>query len=193
MDTQTKVKQSSFPRILADLKHSNQFLKVFSLSSVVLSILLVCLSLMLALRKPVVLTLTPAAEGLKKTDMPKPEDEIRAAIQAYIDRRYKWEPANVNARLQEAEAFVLPNALRAYRAAVNDVVKFSVEKSVAQRVYAENVRIDLDRRTASISGDRVTSIQGLKAAGDLRLELSFESGPRTRFNPWGVYISKEKE
>lgn len=44
-----------------------------------------------------------------------------------------------------------------------------------------------------IVGDRITSIQSLKAAGDLKLELGFESGPRTFVNPWWVFISKEKE
>jgi hypothetical protein len=39
----------------------------------------------------------------------------------------------------------------------------------------------------------VTSIQGLKAAGNLKLELTFESGSRTEGNPWGLYISKERE
>jgi hypothetical protein len=47
--------------------------------------------------------------------------------------------------------------------------------------------------TALITGDRVTSIQGLKAAGNLKLQLTFESGQRTKENPWGIYITKEKE
>jgi hypothetical protein len=39
----------------------------------------------------------------------------------------------------------------------------------------------------------VTTIQGLKAAGSLRLELSFESGSRAKENPWGLYIKEREE
>jgi hypothetical protein len=39
----------------------------------------------------------------------------------------------------------------------------------------------------------VAAIQGLKAAGNLRLELSFEGGTRTKENPWGLYVSKNEK
>lgn len=76
---------------------------------------------------------------------------------------------------------------------MQNVIRFSVDKIVAQRAYPVEIRVDLKKGVAVIEGDRITSIQGLKAAGDLRLELGFESGPRTGQNPWGVYVSKEKE
>ncbi|MGE3263190.1 MAG: hypothetical protein AB7K68_15525 [Bacteriovoracia bacterium] len=76
---------------------------------------------------------------------------------------------------------------------MQNVIRFSVDKIVAQRAYPVEIRVDLKKGIAVIEGDRITSIQGLKAAGDLRLELGFESGPRTEQNPWGVYVSKEKE
>lgn len=193
MDTKIKMRAAAFPKLVADLAHSNQFLKIFSVSALALSGLIVVLAFVLGTRQPVVLTLSPSGEALERKEMPKPEDEIRAAVRAYLERRYKWEPTNVAKRLQEAEAFVLPNAMRAYQSAVANVARFSTEKLVAQRVYPEKMIVNLEKRTVSIVGDRVTSIQGLKAAGDLRLELSFESGPRTRLNPWGVYIAKEKE
>lgn len=96
-------------------------------------------------------------------------------------------------RLLESEAFVLPGNRRAFQSAAANVIRFSTEKLVSQRVYAEKIDVSLEKKTALISGDRVTLIQGLKAAGNLRLELSFESGPRTRENPWGIYITKERE
>lgn len=76
---------------------------------------------------------------------------------------------------------------------MQNVVRFSSERMVSQRVYPGEIQVDLKKGLATISGDRITSIQGLKAAGDLKLELSYESGPRTTLNPWGVYISKERE
>lgn len=57
----------------------------------------------------------------------------------------------------------------------------------------DHIQIDLKNSIAQIIGSRVTAIQNLKAAGELKLQLSFESGPRTKENPWGIYIRQEKE
>ncbi len=82
---------------------------------------------------------------------------------------------------------------RAYQGAVANVARFSTDRLVSQKVYAEEIKVSLEKKTVAISGARVTDIQWLKAAGDLRLELSFESGPRTKANPSGIYVTKEKE
>ncbi len=95
--------------------------------------------------------------------------------------------------LQAAAVFIPPSSQKAYQAATANVAKFAIEKGVLQRAYVNDVAVNLEKKTAKVTGDRVTAIQGLKAAGDLKLELSFESGPRTRENPWGIYITKEKE
>jgi len=193
MESKKEIKTSSLPKMLANLSHSNQFLKVFSLALLGICTLAILLATLLGNKAPVVLTLTPAAGILETAPSPKPEDEISAAIKAYIEKRYKWEPSNVVKNLKAAEAFVLPTSMKAYQTAVANISRFSTEKSVSQRVYPEKVNVSLEKRLAQISGDRITAIQGMKAAGDLRLELSFESGPRTRANPWGVYVTKEKE
>ncbi len=73
------------------------------------------------------------------------------------------------------------------------VVKFALDRDVLQRVYPTDMKVDLKSQTVFITGDRVTAVQGLKAAGNLNLALEFESGPRTLNNPWGIYITKEKE
>lgn len=193
MEQKVKLTAPSLPKMMADLTHSNQFLKVFSLASLVLCFLAILALMFLGSRAPLVLTLAPSAEQLELTKPPRPEDEVQAAVRSYIEKRYKWDPANVAKRLRDAEAFVFPNAIKAYQSAVVNIVRFSTEKLVSQRVYPEKMSVNLDKRTVSISGDRITAIQGIKAAGDLRLELSFESGPRTKMNPWGVYVTKEKE
>lgn len=188
------MKGANFPKILAQLTHSNQFLKIFSVSAMGLCIVSLFAVVLLGTRDPVVLTLAPSAAVMNQVEKPKAEDEIKMAIRAYIEKRYKWEPANVVQRLREAEVFVASSSMNAYRSAAVNVARFSTEKLVSQRVYAtDGMKVDLSKKTVSISGDRITSIQGMKAAGDLRLELSFDSGPRTDSNPWGVYITKEKE
>ena len=125
--------------------------------------------------------------------MPKPENDVTKAIEAYIEKRYKWTPKTVRGQLQGAKAFISSSTNKNYESAAVNIVRFSTEKNVSQRVYPYSIKVDLDKRTVSISGDRITEIQSLKAAGDLKLELTFDFGPRTDLNPWGIYIVKEKE
>lgn len=193
MNSSVKLTAAKLPKMLSDLSHSNQFLKVFSISTIgVLTIALV-LIFVLSSKDPLVLTLTPNGEKLESIELPKPEDQIRAAVNRYLEKRYKWQPENVKQKLSEAEAFVLPASKTAFQGAVAKVIKFSTEKLVSQKIYPEKIDVSLEKKTVFITGDRITTIQGMKAAGNLRLELSFESGPRTEKNPWGLYIAKERE
>jgi len=187
------LKMPSLPKMMSELAHSNQFLKVFSLSAVVLVFMVLGVILVMATKEPMVITLGPDGKAIERTVLPKAEDQIREGIKRYLEKRYQWEPENVIKKLKESEEFITPQALKAFKGAVSNVAKFSTEKIVSQKVYPEKIEIDLKKNTALITGERVTSIQGLKAAGNLKLELSFESGPRTQNNPWGIYISKERE
>ncbi len=187
------LKMPPLPKMIGELIHSNQLLKVFSLLVIALLFMALGVVLVMATKEPLVITLGPEGKALEKTVLPKAEDQIREGIKRYIEKRYQWGPENVVKKLKESEEFITPQALKAFQSAVASVAKFSTEKIVSQKVYAEKIEIDLARKTAFITGDRVTTIQGLKAAGNLKLELSFESGPRTQENPWGIYISKERE
>lgn len=189
----TKLQLPKLPKALGELAHSNQFLKISALASYGFCILTLILAFVLGRREPVVLAFTPNAALYDSTSLPKPEDEVVQAVKVYVDRRYKWEPKTVAPNLRQAEAFILPQSRKAFEVATAEVIKFAREKGVMQRAYPVQIVVDLDKRAALVVGDRVTAIQGLKAAGDLRLELSFDSGPRTKENPWGVYFTKEKE
>ncbi|GIL17467.1 MAG: hypothetical protein BroJett040_12180 [Oligoflexia bacterium] len=187
------LKISSLPKSLAELTHSNQFLKVFALSALALLFMGLGVTLVMAMKGPMVITLGPDGKALERAILPKAEDQIREGIRRYLEKRYQWGPENVIKKLKESEQFITPQALKAFQVAVANVAKFSTEKIVSQKVYPEKIEIDLKKQTALITGDRITSIQGLKAAGNLKLELTFESGLRTHENPWGIYISKERE
>lgn len=193
MNQNIQLKVGKLPQAMGALVHSNQFLKMTTVSTLGLCVLLTCLLYVSFSQPPTVLALNSNAEPYSPVDLPKPEREVEEAIRHYIDHRYKWDPQNVTKRLLEAEAFVLPQNRGGFDKAMADIIKFSTSKAVAQRIYPDRVVVDLAKRTVSISGDRVTAIQGLKAAGDLRLELTFDSGPRTAQNPWGLYILKERE
>lgn len=193
MQTNVQIKSLKLPKLLSDLTHSNQFLKMFSISMSAITGLALVLIFVLATRPPVVLTLNANAQPIIQVSLPSPELEIQAAMRHYLELRYQWTPENVRQKLSAAQSMIHASAMKAYLGAVGNVVKFSTEKQVSQRVNATNLSVDLARKIVQIVGDRITAIQSLKAAGDLKLELSFESGPRTRDNPWGIYVTKERE
>ncbi len=193
MENKIKLQLARLPKALGELAHSNQFLKTSVLFSYCFCLMMIGFSFYQATKAPIVLTLTPEATRYEVVGLPKSEKEIIEAMRVYTDRRYKWEPKTVSQRLRETEVFIQAQSRKAYEAATANVAKFALEKGVSQRVYVNEVLVNLEKKTASITGDRVTAIQGLKAAGDLKLELSFESGPRTSENPWGIYVTKERE
>jgi hypothetical protein len=66
-------------------------------------------------------------------------------------------------KLKESEKFITPQALKAFQGAVSNVAKFSTEKLVLlSECMQTTLRWNLAKNTAFITGDRVTSIQGLK-------------------------------
>lgn len=192
MDTK-QLKNSQFPKMLSDLSHTNQFLKIFSMVTLCLVLASFFVIFSLTNQESVILTLTPEGKILEKTKMPKAEDLIREGINRYLEKRYTWVPSDVQKKLADSSFFVSPTSQKAFGEAMANIIHFSLEKQVAQKVYPSNIEINLKDGTALVTGDRVTAIQGLKAAGNLKLQLSFESGPRTKENPWGIYITKEKE
>jgi len=167
------LKMPSLPKMISELAHSNQFLKVFSLSAIVLVLMVLGVILVMATKEPMVITLGPDGKAFERTVLPKAEDQIREGIKRYLEKRYQWEPENVIKKLKESEEFITPQALKAFQGAVSNVAKFSTEKIVSQKVYPEKIEVDLKKNTALITGERVTSIQGLKAAGNLKLVTFF--------------------
>ena len=188
-----RFKNSMYPKMIGQLLHSNQFLKMFSISALVLVFMVLGVILVMATEEPIVITLGPHGKAIERVTLPKAEDQIQEGIKRYLEKRYQWEPENVVKKLMESEEFITASSMKAFKNAVFNVAKFSTEKIVSQKVYPNEIKVNLAKGTAYITGDRVTSIQGLKAAGNLKLELTFESGPRTVNNPWGLYISKERE
>jgi hypothetical protein len=188
-----QLKSSSFPKMLSDLANLNQFMKIFSLLSLSLVFASFLVIFYLTHQEPLILTFNSDGKNLDKMAMPKAEDLIKEGVIRYLEKRYTWMPSDVQKRLKESSFFVSPTSQKAFSEALANIIRFSLEKQVAQKVYPANIEINMKDGTALITGDRVTSIQGLKAAGNLKLQLTFESGQRTKENPWGIYITKEKE
>jgi hypothetical protein len=181
-----------FPKIMADLLHSNQFLKMFSIYALILSIITASAVIFLATRDPIVITLDSEARELSKVK-PSVEKMVKECVKSYLEVRYNWSPQNIKSNLSRAELFIHQNAMKSYQGSISKVIKFGIERSVSQTLYTDNIVIDINRKVAIIYGNRITAIQGLRAVGAFKLELSFESGIHTQSNPWGVYITQEKE
>jgi len=193
MNETIHLKTTNIPKMMGSLIHNNQILKFFAVTGLLLSCLTLIVLTQTVSRPPLVFPITQSAEVLNKGAMPKADTEVKEAVKAYLDLRYKWEPSTVDAKLKNAESFIAPVSLKAYRTQIANVARFSKEKLVTQKLYPDDLNVDLESHKVRVTGDRITSIQGLKAAGDLTLELEFQGGDRNPENPWGVYITKEKE
>lgn len=193
MNESLQLKIRKLPKALGELSHSNQFLKISTFSLLVLCGVMVMLLFYQTTKSPVVLSISPDGSVYKEAAKPDPKVEIERAVREYLKYRYNWTPKTVAANVDQARAFILPSTSKVFDSSMQNVVRFSSERSVAQRVYPVDINLDLKKGIVIITGDRITSIQGLKVAGDLKLELGFESGPRVAKNPWGVYINGEKE
>lgn len=188
-----KLTESRFPKLLSDLQFNNQFLKILSLSLVVVTSLSTGLNFYLIKKEPVILTLSQNAKELQKSKPPKIEDMIKESIQKYVEKRYGWDPETIPKKLKDAESFILPKTIKVFQKEISNIIKFSNEKQVSQKLYIDKIDVNSTKKEVLILGSRITTIQGLKAVGNLKLLLSYELGERTEFNPWGVYVVKESE
>lgn len=193
MNESLQLKIRKLPKALGELSHSNQFLKISTFALLVLCGVMLMILFYQATKEPVVLSMAPDGSVYKEAPRPDPKVEIERAVLEYLKLRYNWTPKTVAANVEQARSFIFPSALKVFDGSMQNVIRFSSDRIVAQRVYPVDVEVDLRKSIAIVIGDRITSVEGLKAAGDLKLELKIESGPRTERNPWGVYVSGEKE
>lgn len=193
MNQEMKLKIKRFPSQMAELMHSNQFLKMSAFCSYGICALLLILLIYLSLRPTSFITLAPDGSVYQFLDKPNPEAEIEKVVRKYIEKRYNWEPKTVLKNLTSSEKFIPKSLRKSFLSSMSGVVKFSTEKQISQRAYPFFIKVNLSESEVQVTGDRITAVQGMKAAGNLNLKLLFESGPRTKDNPWGIYILKETE
>lgn len=188
-----KLTSPRFPSLLSKVVQSNQFLKMFSIYALLLSLVTMSAFFYLVSRGPTIITLNTESKALEQTSLPRAETQVEEALRTYVHHRYQWEPKNVLLKLKRSESFIRPQTLKTFRESVSKIATFASEKVVSQKAYVNELTVDLEKNVARVSGDRVTTIQGMKAAGEFDVEFFFESGPRTAENPWGIYVSQEKE
>ena len=190
--TQIKLK-TNFPKVWGELAFQNHWLRLGMMFCLVATILSLCTSMVLLRRKPQIIALDQCANVATLADAPLMEAEVDKAARKYLELRYVWAPDTQTSHLARAKSFVASQSLKAFEKTIADLQVFSKGKNIAQRVYPTIVSVDVKNNRVQINGDRFTEIQGLKAATVLRVTLTYQTGPRTLENPWGVYVIKEDE
>lgn len=185
--------KSGFPVIWGDLAYQNQWLKRVALLACLVSMLSLTVAAVLAKRKPQVLVMDPQANIVPVSGQVPIEVEAEKAVRRYVELRYVWQPDTQAKTLPLAKGFVAPTSTKAFDKTVTELVAFSKGRNVAQRVYPTTIIADGKTSRVQVVADRFTEIQGLKAATILRVILTYQTGPRTDANPWGIYIVKEEE
>lgn len=187
-----KLEIRKYPKMIEAFASENFNLK--TLLGVLIALLIVnsLVTVYLLKKGPEVIALEASGER-GKLDTKISDLQIQAAIKEYISYRYIWSFETAKDQLKKAEFFVEPSLLQAFRKSMIEVQKFVQEKKINQRVYPKAVSVDLKSQMATITLDRFTEFEQLKAATEMKLILSFSISDRTPINPWGVYITKESE
>lgn len=153
----------------------------------------VCVSAALLRRKPIIITLNAHAQVMETASTPSLEDGAEQAARKYLALRYGWAPETLGANLARAKAFIASQSLNAFQKTMGELQTFSKGKNITQRVYPTSIQVDAKKSQVRITADRFTEIQGLKAATLLRVTLTYQTGPASVENPWGIYVVKEDE
>lgn len=185
--------KTNFPIVWGDLAYQNQWLRRIAIMAIGLALLSTLIVAVLLKRKPQIVVIDSQAYVVSIQGSAPLENEIEKATRRYLELRYVWQPDNQSSQLSSAKSFVAPQSLRAFEKTSADLVTFSKGKNVAQRVYPTSIHLNAKESRVEVVADRFTEIQGLKAATVLRVNLIYQTGPRTSDNPWGIYIIKEEE
>ena len=71
MNKMIQLKNARLPKMMGELVHSNQFLKLFALISIGMTALMMVVFAIYTTRPPIVLTLAPSANTLEEKPLPK--------------------------------------------------------------------------------------------------------------------------
>ena len=174
----------------------NIFLKgLLSVVSVLFLIQSIALTV-IATRKPVlvavgqgesrVLTLTPPNEELLTS-------ELRRWAKQYVETHYNWNYDSIEKAHAEAAKYVSTKFVKSFLAANSEQAKLAHEKKITERIYiAGDILVDSKALAVRVVTDRIFSIEGLRVANPMTLDIGFEYGPRTLQNPEGIYVISEK-
>lgn len=173
----------------------NQILKylllVFAFANSTLTIALICV----VFKSPTIFAVSSVESGILRSKPPAKEyleAEAKRVITAYLQNRHTWDPATVQTSIAKASRFVDESFRKPFLQANDTQIKIALEKKITQKFYVSKIDLNLEKGTASVSGDRLLTIDGFRAVNALSFNLSLRMGERTEQNPEGVYITSEQ-
>ncbi len=174
----------------------NEFLKGLLAFLIALTAVQSVAILILGLRGPKVVAVTPTQSVYLKVEPPSDElfsSEVVRVVKDYIQKHHNWDYQQIEKTQNEAAKLVGNDFQKAFLKANSEQIRIAKEKKLTQRFYLASEPIaDFKSKTVKISGDRIIVVEGLRAANPIKLEISYEAGPRTETNPSGIYITAEK-
>lgn len=173
----------------------NRFLKFLVLVLLILMTVFAVALAVATMRTPPIFAVSTVESGLLRDTPPAKsllENEAKRVVTEYLQRRHSWEPATIQPSIGKASRFVDESFRKAFLQANEAQVRIAVEKKISQKFYVSKIEVDLEKKTASVVGDRILNIEGLRAVNSLAFELKLRFGERTDSNPEGVYIVAEQ-
>ena len=174
----------------------NEFLKGVLAFLIALTVVQSIVILILGLRGPKVIAVTPTQSVYLKVEPPSEElfnSEVVRVVKDYIQKHHNWDYQKIEKTQSEAAKLVGSGFQKAFLKANAEQVRIAREKKLSQRFYLASEPVaDFKTKTVKVSGDRIIVVEGLRATNPLKLELSYEAGPHSETNPSGIYVTAEK-
>lgn len=173
----------------------NQILKYLLLLFTALLIVQSAVIVALAVRKPLLISITE--EVTRPLDRAEPDAEalireLIRTIRKYLTTRHNWEWTTIEAKTRDAASYVAPQFRPKYQASTQEQIRLARERQVSQRLFPEEPEVDMKSKTARVRAERILIVNGIRAAQALTFELGFALGERSKENPEGVFITSEK-
>lgn len=182
----------NYPKMLQQFAEENFNLKALSMALLGLLFIMSALIVYLVKRGPEVIALDASGE-VSKIEFKITDTQIQRAAEQYLSYRYTWNPNTIGDQLKKATFFIYPSLIPSFQKSMVDIQKFVKEKKVTQRVYANDIQVDLKTKKITVLADRISEFDALSAATKMKVILDFTVDDRTVINPWGIYITKESE
>lgn len=188
----TKLEKTSYPKMVTDLAYQNHFLKLLAYGLTGVTTLLLVVVIFLLRKSPDVIAIDPSG-SVASVSHELHVSHAEAAAKKYLEYRYSWNPQNINSQLNLAEDFIYSSLKGSFKKSLNETIKFVKDRSVVQKAYPVEIKVDLKNKTVTVVADRITEFDSLKAATVLKTVLNFDTDAATEKNPWGIFFTKETE
>ncbi len=187
-----RLEKLKYPQLVTDLATQNHYLKILSYSLIGVTTLMIVIVAFALKQGPSVIALDPTGT-VASVGQELHTQHVEAAVKEYLSHRYNWNADTVQAELKKSEAFIFPSLIGSFQKSMLEIQKYVKERKVSQRVYPQNIVVSLKEKTVTVTADRITEFDALKAATILKTKMTFDLDSPTPSNPWGIFFVKEVE